>query len=135
MLSHSILLEQYVVVLGSSILGGVAISITVQKNASPCLILEWNPRDLVAFRFMLILLDSKSFDLGIRIIPTILLIQVLQEVPPLFMGKVAVVPILVFHMILNLLIYTVLGFNVDLILRELVVTDSPILLVKHVSLI
>ena len=135
MLSHSILLEQYVVVLGSSILGGVVISITVQKNASPCLILEWNPRYIVAFRFRRILLDSKSFDLSIRILPTILLIQVLQEVPPLFMGKVAVVPILVFHMILNLLIYTVLGFNVDLILRELVVTDSPILLVKHVSLL
>ena len=118
-----------------SILGGLIVFLLCRKNASPSLLLVWNPGACIAIRIQHNPLVGKYFVLGSGNFPIIFSIQGVEEVTPLIIGKVMIFPILVLHLILNGCKETVLSSGAYLLLPELTVADFSIFLVEHVTLL
>ena len=133
-LSNYSLLAYNAVTLGTFILRDIlTLMLAVLQYNSPVLLLIENLRYRISFKvFLLCLRGRKSSGLIHSSISVIFRLQGGQEVGPFFLGQLAIVLIFILHIILHVLLEAKLSCNVNLIIRELFFTGSPIF---HIILI
>ena len=114
-------------------IGGITIILLASRHhTSPLLLLVWNPWYWIAIRsYHHSLLYVKYIDPGSGTLPDVFNLQCGQKFTPILMSQEIIVCIFVIHFILYGCWYTVLGWKVDLIFREIVITDVPIGLVGY----
>ena len=136
-LSSSILFLNHAVALYSYVLGVIILILLVgREHTSPGLFLAHNPWSCAStITHFHSLIYCKYFDLQSSPLTVVFNFQSGHKLTPILMSQGTIVCICVVHFFLRGCWSTVLGCDADIIFNEITITDTPMLLVEHISLL
>ena len=125
-LRHSCLIANNSMVIVTMMLGRLIVGSFFTEDTSPCLLLPWDPNGSIAVRTRGCSSRINSPDLGCWTFPITFDLDYVQEVTPILMSQVTIVPLIILQLILHGWGESVLNCNSNIINREFFVAYFPI---------